>query len=397
MKNQKNLLAITLMIVIAIFSISFLMCNPQNGGQVFQPEFSPAGGTYSTTQYVIISCATPGATIYYTTDGTIPYPSIDPIYSGPITVSSTKTIKAIATNYGMQDSQVASATYTISAPSITVTEPNSSTEWFKGDYEFIEWTSTGSVSNIDIDLYRGTSFVSTIAYNTANDGSHLWSIPTSLTTSTLYKIKMWHLSSSDYIGESSYFTISESVPQYGTLKVVNNSIYNIDVVKWKVAGTSTYGVDQLTTILYNGNSQDFVLQTGSYDVKVESTSSSVYWEFTNRTISANQTTTLTCNSKPSLTVVNNSVNPDGTNAIHELYLRTTTYGSWGTSYLPGSESIYDAESKTITGLDPNYYYMKLWHDTLIGDDVCIYITVGDLDWGENETINVTQNWGSCID
>ncbi len=294
----------------------------------------------------------------------------------------------------MQDSQVATATYTISSPSITVTTPNSSTEWEKGDTVSIEWTSTGSVGNVDIDLYKISTFESTIASNTANDGSHSWTIPTSLTSSTLYKIKMWHISDSTYIGESYYFTISDSTPQYGTLKIVNNSVYNIDVVKWKVAGTSTYGADQLTTVLYNGDDQNFVLETGSYDVKVESTSSSVHWEFTNITLNDSQTTTLTCYSKPSLTVVNNSVNPDGTNTIHELYL-TTTDGSWGTNYL--GSGIYDGDSETISDIDPDYYYMKLWHNTLIGDDVCIYITVGDLDWGENETINVTQNWGTCVD
>ena len=80
---------------------------------VATPAFSPAGGTYSTTQSVAISCATSGATIWYTTDGSTPT-SASKVYSGPVTVSATTTIKAYATAGGMTDSAVASATYTIS-------------------------------------------------------------------------------------------------------------------------------------------------------------------------------------------------------------------------------------------------------------------------------------------
>ncbi len=36
------------------------------------PTFTPAAGTYSTAQSVTISDATPGATIYYTTNGATP-------------------------------------------------------------------------------------------------------------------------------------------------------------------------------------------------------------------------------------------------------------------------------------------------------------------------------------
>lgn len=85
------------------------------GGQqqtVVAPTFSPAGGTYNSALSVTISCATGGATIRYTTDGSTPN-SGSPIYSGAIKVSSTTTIKAYATATGMNDSAVASATYTL--------------------------------------------------------------------------------------------------------------------------------------------------------------------------------------------------------------------------------------------------------------------------------------------
>ena len=78
------------------------------------PVFSPASGTYTGAQTVTISTATPGATIYYTTDGTTPTTSSS-VYSGPITVSSSETLEAIAAATGYTQSAVATAKYTINS------------------------------------------------------------------------------------------------------------------------------------------------------------------------------------------------------------------------------------------------------------------------------------------
>jgi hypothetical protein len=78
------------------------------------PTFSPGAGTYSSAQSVSISDATSGATIYYTTNGTTPT-TTSTEYTGPITVSPTEKLQAIAATKEDTDSGVASAAYSISA------------------------------------------------------------------------------------------------------------------------------------------------------------------------------------------------------------------------------------------------------------------------------------------
>src|SRR5262249_24899837 len=77
------------------------------------PTFTPAGGNYRSAQQVAILETSPGATVRDTTDGTSPG-TASPIYSGPITVSTRTTVKAIAFRTGWTDSAISGATYTFS-------------------------------------------------------------------------------------------------------------------------------------------------------------------------------------------------------------------------------------------------------------------------------------------
>ena len=83
--------------------------------QVLTPTISPAAGIYSSAQTVSISCATSGATIRYTVDGSVPTATTGIVYTGSFTVPTTKTIRAIATKSGMIDGFVLSAAYQIDA------------------------------------------------------------------------------------------------------------------------------------------------------------------------------------------------------------------------------------------------------------------------------------------
>ncbi len=74
------------------------------------PYFSLTGGTYDTPQTLWLSDYTPGAVIYYTTDGTTPGASSTP-YTGPITVAATELVEAMAFADGYRPSPVSAKSY----------------------------------------------------------------------------------------------------------------------------------------------------------------------------------------------------------------------------------------------------------------------------------------------
>lgn len=86
--------------------------------QAATPTFSLPSGTYTSFQTVTISDPTPGATIYYTIGPSAPTTSSN-VYNGPITVSSSETLQAVAIASGYSLSNVSSASYMLNLPTAT--------------------------------------------------------------------------------------------------------------------------------------------------------------------------------------------------------------------------------------------------------------------------------------
>ncbi len=136
--------------------------------RVLPPSFSPAAGTYTTAQMVTLSTATAGASINYTTDGSTPSNTAGTLYTGPITVSATTTIKAVAYMIGLANSTVSTATYTIKVlpPTFsplggTYTTPQTVTLSTATSGASINYTTDGSTpSNTAGTLYTGPITVS---------------------------------------------------------------------------------------------------------------------------------------------------------------------------------------------------------------------------------------------
>lgn len=78
------------------------------------PTFSPIAGTFTATQSVTIT-SSGSDSIRYTDDGTTPSCSTGTLYSGAVSVSSTKTLKAIACSATDVPSSVVSALFTINS------------------------------------------------------------------------------------------------------------------------------------------------------------------------------------------------------------------------------------------------------------------------------------------
>ena len=77
-----------------------------------------------------------------------------------------------------------------STGTITVTSPNAGENWIIGAVQTIGWTFNDAGSSVNIYLYKASQLSFTIASSTANDGSYSWTLPSSLTVGSNYKIKI---------------------------------------------------------------------------------------------------------------------------------------------------------------------------------------------------------------
>ena len=112
------------------------------------PVFSVAAGSYVKPQTVTLSDATPGASIYLTFDGSTPS-TVSQGYSGPIDVTGTVTVKAVAVAPGYLPSAAVTAAYTITTPptAIITTVAGNGVWGFSG--------SGGPALSAEIDYPRG--------------------------------------------------------------------------------------------------------------------------------------------------------------------------------------------------------------------------------------------------
>ena len=96
---------------------------PPVDGFVDAPDFSTDRGFFTAPVAVTLTSRTPGASIRYTTDGSAPTTTTGTLYTGPVTVSGSSPLRAIAFRAGWAPSVVKTHSYLF--PAQTVAQPGS--------------------------------------------------------------------------------------------------------------------------------------------------------------------------------------------------------------------------------------------------------------------------------
>ena len=186
---------------------------------VATPTVTPAGGTYYEPQQVDILCATDGASLFYTLDGSTPNEQSS-LYLGTLTINSSCTLKAFAKKENMYNSLIMTAQYTILDTNSLVALP-------------FDISSNSESEQIDIktmDGFRsnklGSSYANgSVKFEAKNAGSasliaHLDSSPDTL----LFDLKgVKSGSPSSYSGITFIVSESEDGTQWTTVASLNES------------------------------------------------------------------------------------------------------------------------------------------------------------------------------
>lgn len=206
--------------------------------KVATPTFSVAGGNYTTDQSVEISCATADATIYYTLDGTDPTTESTPYTGAAISISKTTTLKAIAMKDGMDNSTIASATYTFPTVVTNLADANI----LKAGTEFV---------------YNGYAVVTHVVDNNQYQNADVWIRDNQGNAAYLYRAKPTGLAKGDVLKPGWSATMAEfnglkelsqpTVETSGQAEVdpeILTEIKDTDVSKFvRLEGISTIGND----------------------------------------------------------------------------------------------------------------------------------------------------------
>lgn len=211
--------------------------------KVAAPAIIPASGAVVSGTAVTMTCATEGATIYYTTNGSTPTSS-STAYNPAIkpTITSACTIKAIGIKAGLTDSEVASASYTIAEPCATPTFSVAAGAVEQGT------SVTISTETADATIYYTTNgttpTTSSTAYNSA------------ITINSAMTLKA--IAAKDGYANSEVASASYTVIDYVTLPF-----------SW--AGGTSSGLTAITGVTASGLGSDYAEGNAPYRVKFDGT------------------------------------------------------------------------------------------------------------------------------
>ncbi len=257
------------------------VCSTTISVTVQNPAATPVVSFNSSTSQVTITSATDGATIYYTTDGSTPSVH-STVYSGPFTLNSAATIKAIAAKDGYCNSEVGTGeacilqrpfintnngtgitfesddagvtfyytygtSFSYGNPIAPVDPTTSSTAWHTGDAMIPTGTGSGRIP--------ANAIVKVIA---AKDGCVSSPVVGRWNTSEDYSIGNWVFAYRDEGGEYHFL---ENVPgvNNGVSSLTNTNIFKPDVTIWEGLRYGDPNANYETGIVLKNHNEYFYL------------------------------------------------------------------------------------------------------------------------------------------
>lgn len=242
-----------------------------SGTAAITPSFTPAPGMYTSPITVNISSGTDNAAIYYTTDGTTPTTS-STLYTSPITISQTTTVKAIATAAGFSNSPVATATYTFPVSVANIAEFKSQTMtnqpylisndvtfvFAQGAYTYVKDASAGLLlygnNNVANDFTEGDQI------------AHLTGTKSTFNEQIEMMVSSYENSQSPNVGEiiPVVVTMSDLLSNYSTYDAQLITIENVTFPDgFTGANQTTITQNGSSMVLYNRFGLDTTLAAGA--------------------------------------------------------------------------------------------------------------------------------------
>ena len=219
--------------------------------EVAAPVFSPAAGTYTDSVTFSLACATEDAEIHYSTDGTEPTEA-STLYSTPITLTATTTVKAKAFKADWTPSATVTAVYTITNEPVL----NDSVIYAVGFEDGEGFTASTTYNNTTVAFTGADGMQWGTYYGTPSTNNHI---------SGAQSMQMrWYTSTPENIG---YTYTNFDLHNVTHVTFLANSSNDLNVkVSHSIDGGNTYSAGQVFTLGNSAQVFDYVVdEEGSYN------------------------------------------------------------------------------------------------------------------------------------
>lgn len=203
---------------------------------VATPVIEPGSGEIEANTKITITCATEGATIYYTVDGNDPTTE-SAVYGEPINFTEAMTVKAFAVKEGMIDSEIASAEYTLYDPSIV--KPTYVTFDFTDPSKYDLTPATQGGNGIDLCTAANPTVTFTegdvslkIEKKNSTNNPRLWTVATGQYEVRLYTNTVVTFSSSNNNIRIEKIVFEQNKTDWGTTNTYDPNTFDKTSMTW---------------------------------------------------------------------------------------------------------------------------------------------------------------------